>query len=149
MTNIPIPQGNYLPAVRYGTLIFTAGMTPRKNGILLSTGKIPANCEPSSYTEEVQQAVKNTLDAASSFLQTAEKIQAVLSLTVYINADQEFKGHSKFADIASEYLKEQLGSCGIGARTAVGVSSLPGNAPVEISLIAAAGPKEADHILFK
>ena len=36
----PIPQGKYKPEVRYGNLIFTAGMTPRKNGVLIQSGKI-------------------------------------------------------------------------------------------------------------
>lgn len=40
MSQNPIPQGKYKPAVRHGGLIFTAGMTPRKNGVLLMSGKI-------------------------------------------------------------------------------------------------------------
>lgn len=40
MSQNPIPQGKYKPAVRHGDLIFTAGMTPRKNGVLLMSGKI-------------------------------------------------------------------------------------------------------------
>ena len=32
MSQNPIPQGNYKPAVRYGNLIYTAGMTPRRTG---------------------------------------------------------------------------------------------------------------------
>ena len=38
----PIPQGKYVPATRFGNMIFTAGMTPRNNGVLLKTGKIKA-----------------------------------------------------------------------------------------------------------
>ena len=36
----PIPQGKYLPAVRHADLIYTSGMTPRKTGNLLYSGKI-------------------------------------------------------------------------------------------------------------
>lgn len=34
----PIPQGKYVPAVRFGDLVFTAGMTPRNNGVLIKEG---------------------------------------------------------------------------------------------------------------
>lgn len=56
-------------------------------------------------------------------------------MTVYVNASENFEHHSKIADFASDYLVEQFGETIIGARAAVGVSSLPGNAPLEISLI--------------
>ena len=36
----PIPQGKYVPAVRFGDLVFTAGMTPRNNGVLIKEGKV-------------------------------------------------------------------------------------------------------------
>ncbi len=36
----PVPQGNYLPAVRHADLIYTSGMTPRKGGIIVYSGKI-------------------------------------------------------------------------------------------------------------
>ena len=40
MSKNPVPQGKYKPAVRHGNLVFTAGMTPRKDGALLMSGKI-------------------------------------------------------------------------------------------------------------
>jgi enamine deaminase RidA (YjgF/YER057c/UK114 family) len=39
----PIPHGKYLPAVRHADLIYTSGMTPRKAGILIYSGKIRAS----------------------------------------------------------------------------------------------------------
>ena len=48
-----------------------------------------------------------------------------------------FQAHSSVADYASEYLFERMGNAGIASRAAIGVASLPGNAPVEIQLIAA------------
>ncbi|MDM8100144.1 hypothetical protein [Oceanobacillus oncorhynchi] len=53
-----------------------------------------------------------------------------------MNAEETFQSHSSLANAASEYLSEQLGEAGIGSRAAIGVSSLPGNAPVEIQLVA-------------
>lgn len=36
----PIPQGKYRPALRNGNAIYTAGMTPRRNGVLVLTGQV-------------------------------------------------------------------------------------------------------------
>ncbi|MDO4503358.1 MAG: RidA family protein [Coriobacteriia bacterium] len=132
----PIPQGKYVPAKRCGNLIFTAGMTPRNNGVLIMEGPVRVDQDVSAYADAVRQAVKNALVAASNTLGENESIQSVLTLTVYVNAQEGFIAHSKLADIASEYLCEQLGEAGVAARAAVGVATLPGNAPCEIQLVA-------------
>lgn len=137
----PIPQGRYLPATRFGNLIYTAGMTPRKNGQLIQTGKVSASKPIHEYKEAVVQAVSNALTAALNALNEQEQLEQILSLTVYINAEEGYKDHPKLADFASDYLYEKLGDKGIGSRAAIGVASLPGDAPVEIQLIAAVTSK--------
>lgn len=132
----PIPQGKYVPATRHGDLIFTAGMTPRNNGVLIKEGKIRLTDSMEEYEEAVRQAAKNTLTAAKNKLMEGERIAGILSITVYVNAEEGFTKQSKIADIASEYFCEELGEAGVGSRAAVGVASLPGNAPVEISITA-------------
>ena len=131
----PIPQGKYVPATRFQNLIFTAGMTPRKDGVLMASGKIKVSDRVEDYREVVIQAAKNALTAARNKLLPHERIGQILSITVYVNAEKEYTNQSKIADMASEYFCSELGDCGIGSRAAVGVSSLPGNAPVEISII--------------
>lgn len=137
--NNPIPQGNYKPAVRYGSIVFSAGMTPRKDGVLLMSGKIETDVPTENYCDAVRQAVSNALTAVRNTLDEGEQIQQILSLTVYINASSDYTTHAKIGDLASEYLYEQLGEAGIGARAAIGLATLPGNAPVEIQMIAAIG----------
>ena len=134
----PIPQGKYVPATRFGQLIYTAGMTPRKNGVLMMEGKLGQAANLEDYREAVVQAAKNALTAARNKLNEGEALAQILSITVYVNAEADFTGQSKLADMASEYFCEGLGEAGVGSRAAVGVASLPGNAPVEISIVAAA-----------
>ncbi len=134
----PIPQGKYVPATRFGQLIYTAGMTPRKNGVLMMEGKLGQAANLEDYREAVVQAAKNALTAARNKLNGGEALAQILSITVYVNAEADFTGQSKLADMASEYFCEELGEAGVGSRAAVGVASLPGNAPVEISIVAAA-----------
>lgn len=136
----PAPQGRYVAAKRHGAVVYTAGMTPRREGALLLTGPVRTGEPIDSYRTAVTQAAANALAAARSLAGPGEAVTAVLSLTVYIAAEAGFGAHSRLADFASEFLHAELGPDGIGARTAVGVATLPGNAPVEIQLIAALGP---------
>ena len=135
-TNHPIPQGKYTTAVRGGNFIYTAGMPPRRNGELVLTGKVKVSEPVEIYKEAIRQAAANALAAASNTLMEQERIGQILSLTVYVNAEEGYTAHARLADLASEYLYEELGEAGIGSRVAVGVASLPGNAPVEIRLVA-------------
>lgn len=138
MSSNPIPQGNYVPATRFGNIIYTAGMTPRDNGILILQGKVSAETPLGEYRLAVRKATQNAMIAAQNLLADNEKIEKILTITVFINAEDGYTYHTKIADFASEYLCEKLGNDGIGSRAAVGVASLPGNAPVEIQLIVAA-----------
>lgn len=131
----PIPQGKYLPAVRHHDVIYTSGMTPRKAGKLLYSGPIRANDPIASHKEAVRLATLNALAAAQSCLNEDEKITIILQLNVFLNAEKEFTDHSKLADFASDVLIENLGANCIGTRAAIGVASLPSNAPVEITLV--------------
>lgn len=138
-TDQPIPQGKYLPAVRNTDVIYTSGMTPRKAGVLIYAGKIKADDAIDAHRDAVRLATKNALNAAQSLLKEGEKIAFILQLNVYLNAEDHFTAHAKIADFASEALIETLGSACIGARAAVGVSSLPSNATVEITLVCKVG----------
>lgn len=90
------------------------------------------------YKEAIRQAAANALTAAVNMLKEKEYVGQILSLTVYVNAEEGYTAHARMADLASEYLYEELGEAGIGSRVAVGVASLPGDAPVEIQLVALA-----------
>ena len=92
--------------------------------------KNPVNLDPN---------LKNGYIQPPYVLEEGEKIVQIMSITVYVNAPEGFTKQSKIADIASEYFCEELGEAGVGSRAAVGVSSLPGDAPVEISIVAGAG----------
>ena len=118
----PIPQGKYVPATRFGNM--------------MKTGKIKATDEIADYKEAVVQAAKNALTAAKNKLENGEKIAQIMQITVYVNSETDFTKQPKIADFASEYFCEELGESGVGSRAAVGVAVLPGDAPVEISIIA-------------
>lgn len=133
----PIPQGDYIPARRHQDVIYTSGMTPRLNGVLQHLGPVRKDDAPEAHRAAVELACSNALTAARALLAPGESLGIILSLTVFIAAEPGFNKHSALADFASALLRRELGPAGIGARAAVGVATLPGNAPVEIQLIAA------------
>ena len=129
----PVPHGNYVPAVKRNGFIFTAGMTPRKDGVLIQKGKVEAGVPLETYQKAVEQAAKNALTAAQNTL--APGVQ-IMQLVVYVNAGPGFTEHTALADFASAYLAEKLGPAGISPRAALGMASLPKEAGVEVSIVA-------------
>lgn len=131
---MPIPQGDYVPARRERDLIMTAGMTPRRAGVLIVTGAVD-DARLAELREPVELACANALAAVRGCLQPGEA-PVILAMKVFVAAAPGFVQHSRVADFASGWLRAELGAQGICARSAIGVASLPGNAPVEIELVA-------------
>ena len=135
-TTQPVPQGDYRPAARHGDLIFSSGMTPRRGGVLVHKGRMRAADPVEAHQDAVVLATLNALTAAQGCLAEGERIAVVVQLTVFLNSEPEFSVHSKVADFASATLIAQLGPDCIGSRAAIGVASLPAEAPVEITMVA-------------
>ena len=92
-----------------------------------------------AYRDQVEPACANALAAAARMLDEGESLESILSLSVFVAADDDFVAHSRVADFASDNLFRELGEAGIGARAALGVATLPGGAAVEIQLVGAVG----------
>ncbi len=75
---LPVVQGLCRPATRAGGLIFTAGMTPRREGVLLFTGPVLVADPPERWRDAVELAIANALAAAASQLDEGERIAAIL-----------------------------------------------------------------------
>ena len=99
------------------------------------------------YRDAIVENTKRTIELAGSvdrlwYHVKTHKCRELVTMQRqmgYVNAEQGFQLHSKLADFATEYLCGELGEEGVAARAALGVASLPGEAPVEIQIICAAG----------
>ncbi|AYG70861.1 MULTISPECIES: RidA family protein [unclassified Rhizobium] len=131
-----IANGNYVLAKRHRDMVFTSGMTPRREGRLIHTGTFTNDQRAEDSKDAVELAVSNAIAAARRLLRDGEMISSVLTMTVFVSATDDFNQHSRVADHASNWLCRELGPDGIGTRAAVGVASLPGGALVEIQLTA-------------
>ena len=129
------PVAAYIPAVVSGNLVFTAGQLPMVQGKLIATGKVPSQVSPEQAKELAQVSALNALAAVKFAIGDLDRISRIVKVTGFIASDADFSGHPAINNGASEFLGSVFGDAGIHARTTVGVSSLPLDAPVEVELI--------------
>ena len=132
---VAAPVGAYVPAVRAGKLIFTAGQLPMREGKLLAAGKVPTEVPLEPAAQAARQACLNALAAAAAEAGSLEAITRVVRLNVFVNSAAGFTDQAKVANGASELLGQLFGDAGRHSRCAVGVAELPLNEPVELDLI--------------
>ncbi|MBD3411091.1 MAG: RidA family protein [Ignavibacteriales bacterium] len=135
----PAPLAAYVPATRSGSLAFTAGQLPIRDGELIATGKVGADVGEEKAVEAARVAVLNALGALKALLGDLEKIRRVVKVNAYVASAPDYYNHPAVANGASELIGEAFGEQGAHARAAVGVAALPKNAPVEIELVVEVG----------
>jgi enamine deaminase RidA (YjgF/YER057c/UK114 family) len=136
--------GAYVPAVRSGRFVFTAGQVPTKDGKLLATGKVPTDVPLEAAQAAAAQAVLNALAAAVGVAKSLDGIARIVRLNVFVNSAPGFTDQAKVANGASDLLLKIFGDAGRHTRATVGVAELPLNAPVELDLIVELAPGLAD-----
>lgn len=125
-----------MPAVFHDGVVYTAGMTPRRAGVLTYAGRVGADLDEDQARRAAGMAAGNALAAARA-LAPAGAVLRCLKMTVFIACSPEFTALSPVADGASQVLVAELGPAGRPARSAIGVSALPSGAPVEVELVCA------------
>ncbi|MFZ4371944.1 MAG: RidA family protein [Mycobacterium sp.] len=128
------PLAAYVPAVRTGNLVYTSGQLPLQSGDLTHIGKIGAEVPPEQGKVAARTCALNAL-AAIDALVGIDSVVRVVKLVGFVASAPGFNGQPAVINGASEFLGEVFGDSGAHARSAVGVSELPLNAPVEVELI--------------
>jgi enamine deaminase RidA (YjgF/YER057c/UK114 family) len=128
------PVAAYVPAVRSGNTVYTAGQIPMADGQLLSAGKVGAEVGAAEAAALARTCALNALAAAASVAGGISAIRRIVKLTGFVASAPDFTGQPQVVNGASELLLEIFGDAGRHARSAVGVAVLPLNAPVEIEL---------------
>lgn len=132
---IPAPAGSYVPATRAGSLVFTAGQLPFRNGELRHTGKVGEAVTPEDATECARLCALNALAAAAGVAGGLDNVRSVVKVTGFVASAPGFNGQPGVLNGASELLGEVFGEAGLHARSAVGVAELPLDAPVEVEVV--------------
>ncbi|GAY13749.1 RidA family protein [Mycobacterium sp. shizuoka-1] len=128
------PLAAYVPAVRTGSLVYTAGQLPMQDGSLIYTGKVGTAVSAEQAKDAARLCALNAL-AAVDALVGLDTLTKVVKVVGFVASAPGFTGQPGVINGASEFLGEVFGEAGAHARSAVGVSELPLDAPVEVELI--------------
>jgi enamine deaminase RidA (YjgF/YER057c/UK114 family) len=135
LPSVVTPLAAYVPAVRSGNTVYTAGQLPLVDGQLVSTGKVGAEVGAAEAAILARTCALNALAAAASLAGGVSRIRRIVKLTGFVASAPDFTGQPQVVNGASELLLEIFGDAGRHARSAVGVAVLPLNAPVEVELV--------------
>jgi enamine deaminase RidA (YjgF/YER057c/UK114 family) len=129
------PAANYVPFMRTGNLVFTAGQLPLTDGKLQVTGLLGRDVDTAAGKEAAKLCAINILAQAKAAIGDLEKIRRLVKITVFVASAPDFTEQHLVANGASDFLVAVLGEPGKHARSAVGTASLPLNAAVEIEAV--------------
>ena len=128
------PVANYVPAVRTGAFVYTSGQLPMVDGALVATGKVGAEVTAEQAADLARTCALNAL-AAVDGLVGIDSVVKIVKVVGFVASAPGFGGQPGVLNGASDVLGEIFGDAGVHARSAVGVSELPLNAPVEVELV--------------
>ncbi|GAB3675748.1 RidA family protein [Angustibacter aerolatus] len=134
------PLAAYVPAVRQGDLVWTAGQLPLAGGQLATTGKVGEGeglVSPEQAKDLARTCALNAIAAVKSAIGDLDQVVRVVKVVGFVASDPAFTGQPAVVNGASELLGDVFGDRGVHARSAVGVAVLPLDAPVEVELVVA------------
>jgi len=131
---VAAPVASYVPAVRSGNHIFTSGQLPIREGTLLTTGKVGAQVSVEEAVACARQCALNAIAAVRAEVGDLSRVVRVVKVVAFVASTPEFSGQPGVANGASELLGTVFGDAGQHARSAVGVTVLPLDAPVEVEM---------------
>lgn len=130
------PIANYVPFTVSGKIVYVSGQVPRKDGKIFPTGQVGDTVS----VEDAKKAAQNCMLSVIAHAKVAaggdlDRIARVLRVTGYVNSAAGFGDQPSVINGASDCAVEVFGEAGRHARSAVGVSSLPAGAAVEVEAI--------------
>jgi enamine deaminase RidA (YjgF/YER057c/UK114 family) len=135
LPEVVAPLASYVPAVRSGSYVYTSGQVPMVRGQMQVTGKVGAEVDADTAKDAARTCALNALAAVASITGDLSAVTRVVKVVGYVASTPDFTGQPAVVNGASDLLGQVFGDAGAHARSAVGVVSLPLDAPVEVELI--------------
>lgn len=133
---LPKPGGVYQPVVVVGSLAYVSGHGPLRADGTWITGRVGADLTLEQGREAARQTGLVILATLRAHLGSLDRVKRLVKSLGMVNCPPDFAQHPQVINGYSELLAEVFGrEAGIGARSAVGMGSLPGNIAVEIEAI--------------
>lgn len=132
----PKPLGVYKPGLELGNLYYVSGHGPvQLNGALI-IGRVGDRLDLEEGKLAAQQVGLTILATLKAQLGSLNRVKRVVKILGMVNCTSDFERHPYVINGCSELFAKIWGEeMGIGARSAVGMGSLPDNIPVEIEVI--------------
>jgi enamine deaminase RidA (YjgF/YER057c/UK114 family) len=132
----PKPVAVYLPLVIAGNMAYVSGHGPLKPDKTVITGRVGQDLDLQAGKAAARQVGLAILATLRSQLGSLDRVKRLIKLLGMVNSTPDFRDHPQVINGCSELFAEVFGAeHGIGARSAVGMGSLPGNIAVEIEAI--------------
>ena len=130
------PEGALVdPLAIAGNLLYASGQVPFDGDQLVSKGKVPSQVSAEDATKAAALCAANVLRSVSAHIGSLDKIERVLRITGYVNADNDFTDCHLVINGASRLVRDVFGESGRHARTALAMNQLPLGASVEVEMI--------------
>ncbi|HOT76418.1 MAG TPA: RidA family protein [Candidatus Wallbacteria bacterium] len=130
------PLAAYVPVVVSDGAAYVSGQLPVKDGKVVYSGIFGNNISVEDGQKAAELCAINILAALSGALGgDLGRVGRLIKISGFCAASPDFKDHPKVINGASEFFKKVMGDNGAHARAALGVSSLPLGAAVEIEAI--------------
>jgi enamine deaminase RidA (YjgF/YER057c/UK114 family) len=132
----PKAMGVYKPVVVVGNLAYVSGHGPLKSDGTLMAGKVGSEVDQQFGYDAARQTGLAILATLKQGLGNLDRVKRVIKTLGMVNCPPEFTNHPAVINGCSELFAQVWGTeNGVGARSAVGMGSLPGNISVEIEVI--------------
>jgi len=131
----PKPAGVYKPVVVVGNLAYVSGHGPLKDDGTMYTGKVGQAVDQKFGYDSARQTGLAILATLRTGLGSLDRIKRVIKLLGMVNCAPDFTQHPAVINGCSELFRDIWGDDGVGARSAVGMGSLPGDITTEIEVI--------------
>jgi len=133
----PAAIGIYVPAVRVGNLLFVSGHGPANlpDGTR-PLGKVGGDLTLQQGKDSARRTGLNVLTSVQSTLGSLDRVVRVVKVLGMVSVAPGFTEMPAVINGFSELMVEVFGKeRGTGARSAVGMASLPQNIPVEVEAV--------------
>jgi enamine deaminase RidA (YjgF/YER057c/UK114 family) len=132
----PKPRGVYQPAVVVGAMVYVSGHGPICADGSLMVGKVGLDLNMAEGKAAARRAGLAILATLKATLGDLNRVSRVIKVLGMVNCGPDFSDHPAVINGCSELFLEIWGpDKGVGARSAVGMGSLPSNIAVEIEAI--------------
>ena len=132
----PKPVAVYKPLVVVGNLAYVSGHGPLRADKSLFTGRVGDQVDLEFGTAAARQTGLAILATLREHLGSLDRVQRVIKVLGMVNSTADFREHPAVINGCSELFRDVFGEeRGVGARSAVGMGSLPGDITVEIEAI--------------